>query len=62
MVGNVDTRLRHDLDRVWVQPVGLDARRVGFDDVAQERAGPTLGHLTAARVPSAEEKYSELLL
>jgi hypothetical protein len=60
--GNAHPCLGHDLNRMRVQPMGLDPRRVSIDEISLEVTRPPLGYLAPARVPGAKEKEFETII
>ena len=55
VAANVYSRFRHGLDRQRVHAVRFHTGGIRLDRVAFQRLGPALGHLTAARIPSAKK-------
>ena len=56
MVGDVQSSLIHDLDRPRVKPVRFHARGPRIDAIPKQGAGPSFGHLAAARISGAQEQ------
>jgi hypothetical protein len=59
LAGDIDARLGHDANGVWVQAVGLDSGRIRLNQTSLQSARPSFSHLTATRVAGAKEENSQ---